>query len=46
MIISLIEMLKLPNFGDLNTSTIDIESLDKILLGCQRSYNMITFISK
>ena len=32
MIISLIEMLELPNFGHMTTSTMKFESLDKILL--------------
>ena len=32
MITSLIEMLELPDFGHMNTSTIQFESRDKILL--------------
>ena len=32
MITSLIEMLELPNLGDMTTSTINFESREKILL--------------
>ena len=32
MIISLIEVLQLPNFGQMNTSRIYVDSRDKILL--------------
>ena len=48
MITSLIEMLELPNFGHMTTSTIYFESRDKILAGdvTDRSYDVITFVSK
>ena len=49
MIISLIEMQELPNFGHMTTFTIELhlqfESLDKILL-VTCCYHVIAFISK
>ena len=48
MITSLIEMLELPNFGQMTKSTVCFESLDKIFAGdiMGRNYDVITFISK
>ena len=48
MIISLIEILELQDFGRMNKPTIQFESRDKILVDdvMDRSYDVITFISK
>ena len=47
MITSLIEVLKLPNFGHMTTSTITFESRDKFFDDViDRNYNAITFIFK
>ena len=48
MITSFIEMLELPNFGQMTKSTVCFESLDKIFAGDikGRNYDVITFISK
>ena len=47
MIISLIEMLELPNFGHEITSTIQSESRDKFFCDVMdRSYDVPAFISK
>ena len=48
MIISLIEILELQDFGRMNKPTIQFESRDTILVDdvMDRSYDVITFISK
>ena len=48
MITFLIEMLQLPNFGHMTTSTIQFESRDENFVGdvMDRNYDVITFISK
>ena len=46
MIISLIEMLELPNFSHITTFTKKFEWRDKILLVMDGDYDVITFISK
>ena len=48
MIISLIEMLELPNFGQMTTSTTQFESCDKNLVDdvIGRTYDVMTFFSK
>ena len=48
MIASLIEMLQLPNFGHMTTSSIQYESRDENFVGdvMDRNYDAITFISK
>ena len=44
---SVIEMLELPNFGHMNTSTIQFESHDKIFQNAvDTNYDVVTFISK
>ena len=44
---SVIEMLELPNFGHMNTSTIQFESHDKIFQNAvNTNYDVVTFISK
>ena len=47
MITSSTEMLELPNFGHMTTSTIWFESLDKFFGDViDRNYDVITFISR
>ena len=49
MTTSFIEMLELPNFGHMTTSTIKFEPRDKnffLMSQTDRSYDVITFISK
>ena len=46
MIISLIEMLELPNFSHITTFTKTFEWRDKILLVMDGDYDVTTFISK
>ena len=48
MITSLIEVLELPNFGHMTTSTIKLESRNKFFVDdvIDRNYDVITFFSK
>ena len=47
MITSFMKILELPNFGHMNTSSIEFESHDKILFGdvTDRNNDVITFFS-